>query len=65
MERLMRVSKKPERNVHKCPSCGKDMTFYSSETYSEHYVCLGCNQFLDIPRPVNFYKKNPFKPKIY
>ena len=65
MERLIGISEKTERNVPRCPRCGKDMTFYSSETYSEHYICLGCNQFLVIPRAMDFYKKNPFKPRIY
>ena len=49
----------------KCPKCGQDMTFYSGETFSEHYFCSRCNQFLRVSRPVQFYAKSPFKPKIH
>ena len=54
-----------ERTDPKCPGCDREMTFYSSETFSEHYICPDCNRFLVVPRPLDFYSKNPFKPKRY
>ncbi len=49
----------------KCPKCGEEMAFFSSDTTSEHYVCSDCNKFLTVPRPIGFYRRNPFKPDIY
>ena len=54
-----------ERTAPKCPDCGEKMTFYSGETYTEHYICTDCERFTVIPRPIDFFNKNPFKPKIY
>ena len=49
----------------RCPKCGEDMAFFSSNISNEHYVCSKCNKFLTVPRPAKFYRKNPFKPDIY
>jgi len=49
----------------RCPKCGGDMAFFSSDVSSEHYVCSRCNKFLTVPRPAKFFRKNPFKPDIY
>jgi transposase-like protein len=62
---LVRGRGKMERTAPKCPDCGEKMTFYSGETYTEHYICTDCDRFTVIPRPINFFNKNPFKPKIY
>ena len=52
-----------ERNVPECPGCGEKMTFYSSDAFSEHYMCANCNRFLGIPRRAGFFSKSPFKPR--
>jgi transposase-like protein len=54
-----------EKTIPKCPGCGEEMTFYSGETYSEHYFCPDCDRFIVVPRKGDFFRKNPFKPKIY
>ena len=54
-----------EKADPKCPDCDREMTFYSSETFTEHYICPDCNRFLVVQRPLNFYSKNPFKPRRY
>jgi len=54
-----------ERTTPKCPDCGEDMTLYSGGTHSEHYFCSDCEKFVVVPRPIDFFRKSPFKPKIY
>ena len=52
-----------ERVIPACPGCGKKMTFYSSDVFSEHYMCASCNRFQAIPRRLDFFSKSPFKPR--
>jgi len=49
----------------RCPKCGEDMAFFSSDASSAHYICSNCNEFLTVPRPAGFYRRSPFKPDIY
>ena len=46
-----------ERIVPECPACGRKMTFYSSDAFSEHYMCADCNQFLGVPRRAGFFSR--------
>jgi len=54
-----------ERVVPGCPGCGGKMIFYSSDAYSEHYICPDCDRFLGIPRPIDFFRKSAFKRRVY
>ena len=46
-----------ESVVPECPGCGGKMIFYSSDAYSQHYICPDCERFLGIPRPIDFFRK--------
>ena len=46
-----------------CPACGKKMVFYTSDVFSEHYMCQACDQFVTVERRVGFFAKSPFKPR--
>jgi predicted RNA-binding Zn-ribbon protein involved in translation (DUF1610 family) len=52
-----------ENIIPSCPTCGKKMVYYSSDVFSEHYVCPGCDQFLAVERRAGFFAKSPFKPR--
>lgn len=52
-----------ERIVPECPGCGVRMVFYSSDAFSEQYMCPDCNRFLGVPRRIGFFDKSPFKPR--
>ena len=52
-----------ERIIPECPNCGNKMTYFSADIVSEHYMCLHCNRFLEIPRRKDFFTKSPFKPR--
>ena len=50
-------------NIPVCPNCGKKMTFYANDVFSEHYMCPECVKFLAVERRSNFFAKSPFKPR--
>jgi transposase-like protein len=52
-----------ETALPNCPACGKSMVYYSSDVFSEHYMCAHCDQFLAVERRVGFFAKSPFKPR--
>ncbi|HXX73305.1 MAG TPA: hypothetical protein VEI80_06370 [Candidatus Acidoferrales bacterium] len=46
-----------------CPTCGRKMIYYSSDVFSEHYMCRNCDKFLAVERRTGFFTKSPFKPR--
>jgi tRNA(Ile2) C34 agmatinyltransferase TiaS len=61
--RVLSGRKGMERVYPDCPDCGKRMTYFSGDIFSEHYMCAECNRFLGIPRREGFFMKSPFKPR--
>ncbi|HYB84784.1 MAG TPA: hypothetical protein VED86_05600, partial [archaeon] len=52
-----------ETDLPACPTCGKEMTYYSSDVFSEHYMCPACDRFLAVERRAGFFTKSPFRPR--
>jgi predicted RNA-binding Zn-ribbon protein involved in translation (DUF1610 family) len=48
-----------EKTAPGCPTCGEKMTYFSSDIFTEHYMCAKCNRFVGIPRGVDFFAKSP------